>query len=396
MKKLEAYRTEFDSLQHCRYLISNSLGAMPNKAHEAAAAYTASWAERGVRAWEDEWWMLSRTVGDQIGRLMNAPADSVSIQANVTSAEAAILSCFRFTGKRNKVVMVDMEFPSIKYLYHEWVKAEGGRIEMIACPDGVTIPTEQVCDAIDETTLLVPISHVLFRSSYIVDARAIVEKAHAVGAQVILDTYQSLGSVPVDVSALQADFAVGGCLKWLCGGPGVSFLYVRPDLCESLSPRFTGWLAHEQPFSFAAEPIRLTGGAYRFMNGTPVVPALYTCRPGLDIVSEIGPAQIRERSKEMTALLLDLAGQRGWPTTTPADPKQRAGTVAINIENGLAIATELNRRDFLVDYRPKAGIRLSPHFYTTDREIEETIGEIDAIRADKSYEKHLQGSRIVT
>ena len=396
MKPLEHYRTEFDSLTNCHYLISNSLGAMPNKAHAAAGAYTELWASRGVRAWEDEWWLLSRTVGDKIGRLMNAPADSVSMQANVTSAEAAILSCFSFQGKRNKVVMVDMEFPSIKYLYHEWVLRESGRIEMVPCPDGVTVPTEQLLDAIDEETLLVPVSHVLFRSSYIVDAKAIIEKAHRVGAIVILDIYQSLGSVPVDVSALGVDFAVGGCLKWLCGGPGASFLYTRPDLNNSLTPRFTGWLAHEQPFSFAVEPIRLTGGAYRFMNGTPVIPALYTCQPGLDIVTEIGPSAIRERSKAMTAHLLQLADDRGWPTTTPTDPKLRAGTVAVNIENGLAIATELNRRNFLVDYRPKAGIRLSPHFYTTDREIEETMTEIDAILTDRSYEKHLDRRRVVT
>ena len=396
MNSLESYRSEFDSLRHCHYMISNSLGAMPNKARQAAENYTRLWASRGVRAWEDEWWMLSRTVGDKIGRLLNAPTDSVSMQSNVTSAEAAILSCYSFSSKRNKVVMVDMEFPSIKYLYHEWVRREGGRVEMIACPDGVTVPTEQLLDAIDEETLLVPISHVLFRSSYIVDAKAIIEKAHRVGAKVILDVYQSLGSVPVDVSALGVDFAVGGCLKWLCGGPGASFLYVRPDLSDSLSPSFTGWLAHEQPFSFATEPIRWTGGSYRFMNGTPVIPALYTCQPGLDIVTEIGPSAIRERSKAMTASLLRLSEERSWPTTSPADPEQRAGTVAINIEHGLAIATELNRRDFLVDYRPKAGIRLSPHFYTTDIELEETIRAIDEVLADRSYEKHFNGSRVVT
>lgn len=396
MKQLDAYRSEFDSLQHCHYLISNSLGAMPNKTRAAAAAYATRWADRGVRAWEDEWWLLSRAVGDKIGRLMNAPPDSVSMQVNVTSAEAAALSCFTFKGARNKVVMVEMEFPSIKYLYHEWVRAEGGQIEMVACPDGVTIPTERVLAAIDESTLLVPISHVLFRSSYIVDAPAIIEKAHAVGALVVLDVYQSLGSVPVDVTALGVDFAVGGCLKWLCGGPGASFLYVRPDLTNTLKPRFTGWLAHEQPFSFATEPIQRAGGSYRFMNGTPAVPALYTCQPGLDIVTEIGPERIRERSRAMTALLLNLAAERSWPTTTPVDPERRAGTVAIDIEHGLAVATELNRRDFLVDYRPNAGIRLSPHFYTTDQEIEETIAEIDAILADKSYEKFLRHTRLVT
>lgn len=396
MKDLLTYRDRFESLRDCHYLISNSLGAMPSAAREAALEYADIWASRGVRAWQDEWWLLSRTVGDTIGRLINAPADTVSMQANVTSAEGAVLSCFDFTPERNKVVMVDMEFPSIKYLYDNWVNVHGGRIEMVACPDGITVPTEKVLAAIDEQTVLVPISHVLFRSSYIVEADAIIEKAHSVGARVVLDIYQSIGVVPVDVTALQVDFAVGGCLKWLCGGPGASFLYVRPDLLKEVKPVFTGWMAHQQPFAFEPPPIDYTEGAYRFMNGTPVIPALYTCRPGLDIVSEIGVDRIRERSKAMTAKLLAMAKERGWATTTPTDPERRAGTVAVDIEHGLAIATELNARDFLVDWRPKAGIRLSPHFYTTDAEIDETIAEIERIIAERSYEKHLEKTRVVT
>ncbi len=396
MDSLLAYREQFDSLNHCHYLISNSLGAMPNRTRDMALAYADKWAMRGVRAWEDEWWMLSREVGDKIGRLMNAAPDSVSMQSNVTSAEAIILSCFNFESARNKVVMVGMEFPSMKYLYTGWVAERGGTIDMIDCPDGVTIPLERVLDAIDETTLLVPISHVLFRSSYIVDAAAIIEKAHKVGAKVVLDVYQSLGSVPVDIQALEADFAVGGCLKWLCGGPGASFLYVRPDLITGFKPKFTGWLAHQNPFAFAKEPITLTGGSYRFMNGTPVVPALYTCQAGLDIVAEIGVEKIRSRSMEMTARLLHLAEQRGWPTTTPKDPAERAGTVAIDIPDGLAIATELNSRDFLCDYRPKAGIRLSPHFYNTDEELDDVVAEIETILGDGSYREHLDTNRVVS
>ena len=396
MTELHQYRNRFDSLNDCHYLISNSLGAMPNEAREAALRYAGLWGSRGVRAWEDEWWLLGRTVGDKLGSLLNAEPDTVAMQANVTSAEAAILSCFDFHGKRNKVVMVDMEFPSIKYLYDNWVKSHSGRIEMIACPDGVTVPTEQLLEAIDEQTLLVPISHVLFRSSYIVDAKAIIEKAHKVGATVVLDVYQSLGVTPVDVQALEVDFAVGGCLKWLCGGPGASFLYVRPDLLKDIKPVFTGWLAHQQPFAFEPPPIDYTEGSYRFMTGTPAIPAMYTCQPGLDIVREIGVERIRERSKVMSARLLALAAEREWPTTTPKSADERAGTVAIDLESGLAIATELNRRDFLVDWRPKAGIRLSPHFYTTDVEIEETIAEIETIVRERAYEKHLDKRRVVT
>jgi len=396
MKSLQDYRTQFDSLRNCHYLISNSLGAMPNAARAAANTYADIWATRGVRAWEEEWWQLSRTVGDKIGSLMGAEPNTVSMHANVTSAEAVILSSVDFTSRRNKIVMVDMEFPSIKYLYDSWVKAHGGQVEMVPCPDGVTVPTEALLKAIDETTLLVPISHVLFRSSYIVEAAAIIERAHEVGAMVVLDVYQSLGVTPFDVAALEVDFVVGGCLKWLCGGPGASFLYVRPDLLNSIEPAFTGWLAHRNPFAFEPPPVELTEGAYRFMNGTPVVPALYTCQPGLDIIAEIGVERIRDRSRDMTARLLAQATERDWPTTTPTDPERRAGTTAIDLEHGRAIATELNARDFLVDWRPKAGIRLSPHFYTTDQEIDDTIAEIESILKDRSYEQHVLKSSVVT
>ncbi len=396
MNPLEYYRSQFDSLKHCHHMISNSLGAMPNAAHEAAAEYAHVWADRGVRAWAETWWMLAHEVGNKIGRLMNAPVDTVSVHTNVTSAEAAVLSCFDFSGRRNKVVMVEMEFPSVKYIYTEWVNKHGGRVQRIPCPDGVTIPTEQVVDAIDEETLLVPISHVLFRSSYIVDAKAMIEKAQRVGARVVLDVYQSLGSIPVDICELGADFAVGGCLKWLCGGPGTSFLYVREDLINELEPVYTGWLAHEAPFLFAESPIKRTNGAYRFLNGTPGVPAMYMARPGLDIVSEIGVERIRERSVEMTERILEAAADRNWKTTTPKKVEERAGTVAIDFPDGAAIASELNARDFLCDYRPKAGVRLSPHFYNTDQEIDETIAEIEKILADGSYKKHLEKQRLVT
>ncbi|HOD66446.1 MAG TPA: aminotransferase class V-fold PLP-dependent enzyme [candidate division Zixibacteria bacterium] len=396
MADLLSYRRHFDSLSRCCYLISNSLGAMPNAARSAAAAYADQWAARGVRAWHDEWWELPRTVGDHIGAFMHAAPDTVAMQPNVTTAEAVILSCFDFAAPRNKIVMVDMEFPSIKYLCQEWAAARGGRVEIVPCPDGVTVPTERLLEAIDEATLLVPISHVLFRSSFIIDAPAVIEKAHRVGARVVLDVYQSLGSIPVDLGALDADFAVGGCLKWLCGGPGAAFLYVRPDLIGSLRPSFTGWLAHDAPFAFEPPPIRRAAGSYRFLNGTPVIPALYTCRPGLDLVSEIGIERIRAHSQAMTARLLELARLRGWKTTAPEDPARRAGTVAIDLDHGLAIATELNARSFLCDYRPRAGIRLSPHFYNTEREIEDVIAAIETIIAEGAYRKHLGEDRVVT
>ena len=389
------YRPAFDSLSGCCHLISNSLGAMPNQAREYTVEYTRIWQERGVRAWEDEWWMLPRQIGDRIGALMDAAPDSVSMHLNVTSAQATIQSCFELKSSRNKVVMLEMEFPSVLYIYHEWLR-ERGELRLIPSDDAVTIDTQRVIDAIDDRTLLVPMSHVLFRSSYIMDAKAIIEKAHRVGALVVLDVFQSLGSVPVDVIDLNVDFAVGGCLKWLCGGPGACFLYVRPDLQPNLRPRFTGWSAHREPFAFDIGEIDLTSGSYRFMNGTANVPALYTCRAGLEIVTEIGIDRIRERSAHMTARLIALADGRGWTVNATRDPSRRAGTVAVVMPRALEITTALKRRNILVDYRPNAGIRMSPHFYNTDDEIDFAIGQIDEIVSDATWKSHTEKRRIVT
>ena len=389
MADLLDYRNRFDSLAECHYLIANSLGAMPDRAREFARRYMDVWAGRGVRAWSEEWWMLAREVGDKIGAIIGAPQNTVSMHPNVTSAEEVVISCYEDKAAcegRDKIVMVDMEFPSIQYLYRAHAP---GRYEVVTipCPDGISVPLEDLLEAIDEQTLLVPISHVLFRSSYIVTAQAIIEKAHSVGARVVLDIFQSIGVVPVDMQALNVDFAVGGLLKWMCGGPGACFLYVRPDHAENLTPRFTGWLAHENPFGFERGSIKHTSGAYKFQSGTPVIPALYTCQAGLELIGEIGVERIRERSKDMTALILSLAAERGWRTTTHPDPEKRAGTVALDLKNGFEICETLNLRNYLVDYRPRAGIRVSPHFYNTDTEIRDLFAEIDSIIKSDAYKR---------
>jgi len=342
--------------------------------------YAEMWVGRSVRAWEEKWWMMARETGDKIGRIMNAPPDTVAMQPNVTSAQAVILSCFNFTDKRNKVVMVDAEFPSLLYLYRSWLR-DTGRLEIVKCGKEPSFPVDKILDAIDENTLLVSISNVFFRSAYLIDAAAVIEKAHQHGAMVVLDIYQALGTVPVDVTRLGVDFGVGGCIKWLCGGPGAGYLYVRPDLMPSLEPRFTGWLAHESPFSFDNRDMRYTSGSYKFLNGTPSVPAFYACQAGLDIINEIGVESIRKRSLEMTSRLMANAARHGWPVFAPSDDSQRGGTVALNIPDGEAVSNKLLERDFLIDYRPEAGIRISPHFYNTDREIDDLVEEIERIIA---------------
>ena len=372
------YRPHFPILERTNYLISNSLGAMPLGVYDSMKTYADSWAQRGVRAWEEAWWMLAVEVGDEIGAILNAPKSSVSVHQNVTTTEAIVASCFDFTGKRNKVVYDDLNFPSIMYFW-EAQRSRGARVQMVKTDDGVHVPLERLLDAIDEETLLVPISHVIFRSSFLQDAKAIIEKAHKVGAMVLLDVFQSAGSVPIDVQALNTDFATGGVLKWLCGGPGVGYLYVRPDLGKKLEPKLTGWFAHKNSFDFATGPIQYADPPFRFMNGTTHIPALYACRPGLKIIREAGVERIRQKSQRQTAQLIQMAEQRGWRVNTPRDPAQRGGTVSIDMPNAPEVCKELLKRDILVDYRPKAGVRMAPHFYTADEEIERAIAAVEEI-----------------
>jgi kynureninase len=377
------YRSQFPILESTTYLISNSLGAMPRAVYDAMKGYADTWATRGLRAWEEQWWMLAVEVGDEIGALMNAPKGSVSTHQNVTTCQAVVASCFDFSGKRNKVVYSDMNFPSVMYFW-EAQQAIGARVHMVKTDDGITVPTQRLLDAIDEETLLVPISHVVFRSAYINDAKAIIEKAHKVGAYVVLDTFQSLGTVPVDVEALNTDFACGGVLKWLCGGPGVGYLYVRPDLGKKLQPRLTGWFAHQNSFGFEIGPIRYAEPPFRFMNGTSHVPSLEAARPGVRIIAEVGLPRIREKSKRQTAKLIELAEKQGWRVNTPRDPEKRGGTVSIDMPDSQEVCRELVRREIMVDWRPRAGVRMSPHFYNTDQELEIAINAVEEILKERT------------
>jgi len=382
-ERLLALRSLFPILEKTTYLISNSLGAMPVDVKESLAEYAGLWDTRGVRAWEEKWWGLAAEVGHLIGGLLQATPGSVSCHQNVTQCQAVVASCLDFSGKRNKIVYDDMNFPSVMYFW-EAQRRRGARVHMVPTDDGIHVPLERLLDAIDEETLIVPISHVCFRSSYIQNAKAIVEKAHSVGAIVLLDTFQSLGTVPVNVTALGVDFATGGVLKWLCGGPGTGYLYVRPDLAPKLEPSFTGWSAHLQPFMFEIGPIRYTDPPYRFMNGTPNVPALYAAMPGLKIVTEAGIGNIRAKSKRQIARFISLAEARGWRINTPRDPEQRGGTVSMDIPDSREICAELNRRDVLCDWRPKAGVRMAPHFYNTDEEVDHAVEMIESLLRERS------------
>jgi kynureninase len=242
--------------------------------------------------------------------------------------------------------------------------------------------------AIDEETLLVPISHVLFKSAYLQDARAIIERAHEVGARVVLDTYQSAGTVPFSVKELNVDFACGGSVKWLCGGPGAGYLYVRPDLHKQLEPQTTGWMAHESPFAFESGAIRYASGIARFLHGSPAIPALYAAESGYSIINDIGVEAIRAKSVRQTTKLIALAEEAGFRVTSPKDANRRGGTITIAAEHAPGMTKELIRREFIVDYRPGAGVRVSPHFYTKDEELELIIREMKTIRDTRAFAEH--------
>jgi len=367
MNDLLKWREEFPILEKTTYLISSSLWAMPRRVYERMQDYAETWATRGVRAWEEGWWEMPVTVGDMVAPIIGAPKGTVTMHQNVTIAQAIVSSCFAPSGRRDKIVCEEENFPSVMYFY-----AAQPDLELVARP------VDALLDAIDDRTLLVPISHVLFRSSWVQDVRAIVDRAHRVGATVVLDCFHSAGVLPLSVTDLGVDFAVGGCLKWLCGGPGNGWLYVRPDR-QNLAPSLTGWQSHEAPFAFAPPPLRRTTGPMRWLNGTPQIPALYAAIEGLRIVREIGVERIRRHNTALTERLYDAVKSQGWPTITPDDPARRGGTVCAQPPDAAAVARELLERNVLIDYRPDAGIRIAPHFYSTADECDAVMAEIGAI-----------------
>ena len=368
MVELLDYRERFPILAETTYLINHSLGAMPAAAVERVLQYVHDWKTRGIRAWAEGWWELPLTVGDQIARLIGAPPGTVSMHQNVTIAEAVVLSCFGFDGPRRRIVYEEGNFPSVRYLY----QAQHGADVVVAAD------VEGVVEAIDDRTLLVPATHVLFKTGEIQDVEAIVERAHEHGALVVLDAYQSVGTVPLDVTALGVDFAVGGSVKWLCGGPGAGWLYVRPDLAASLEPSLTGWQAHARPFDFEPEQ-DYADGAARFLTGTPNVPALYAATAGYDVIEEVGVERIRERSVEHTVLLVELLGEAGFQVGSPHDPARRGGTVVVRTPDVERVDQELAARGILCDYRPDVGLRLGPHFFNTDDELRYAVKQISEI-----------------
>jgi kynureninase len=377
---LASWRSEFPIVDTCTYLVSHSLGAMPRRAVDYVHQFADEWMTRGVRAWHEGWWEIGRETGNLLAPILGAAPDTITMHQNATVAQSIVASCFSFEGRRNRIVLQDLDFPTNHYLF-EGFRRYGATVDIIPSGNSIKAPIERLVDAIDDRTALVPISLVLFRSGCVQDVRPVVERAHAVGAHVVLDAYQGAGTVPMNLAELGVDFAVGGSVKWLCGGPGAGYLYVRPDLMTTLRPAIVGWAGHAAPFNFETGAIRYADAVERFQSGTPNVPSLYSARAGYEIVGDIGVAAIREKSLRLTRRLIDVAREEGWKLNTPADDRERGGSVVIDVPNGAAVTEALLARDVIVDFRPNAGIRLAPHFYNTEAEIDRAIDVMKEIVA---------------
>jgi kynureninase len=391
------YRDRFPILKRTKYLVSHSLGAMPEATRDALVEYADLWASRGVRAWGDKWWMMSIEIGDIIAPIIGAPPGSVVMLPNVTTAEAVVLSSFDYTPPRNRVVIVEGEFPSVRYIYDRLARRLGAEIVNIPHDaSGLGFDLDRLLSAIDERTQIVPLGHVLFESSFKIDVKAIAQRCREVGATLVLDVFQSAGIAEVKVREWDAPIAVGGVLKWLCGGPGGTFLYVDPELRPKLEPDFTGWMAHANPFGFEAPPMRFRDDALRFALGTPPIPALYAAREGPKIIAEADITAIREKSLRQTQKIIDLADARGFELRTPREPDRRGGSVSMRIPHGLEVSKELNAEDIVCDFRPASGVRFSPHFYTTDEEIDEAFAVVDDILRTGRWKRQEARKTLVT
>jgi len=363
------WRREFPTVESTLHFISHSLGAMPRGVEEALRQYTHVWKARGIRAWEERWLALPVELGNLLATLIGAEPGSVSMIENVTLAQAVALSAVDFAPPRNRLVCTEEDFPSVLYLY-QGLARRGVEVVRVRARDGHHIEASDVASAIDEHTAVVAVSMVSFRISEILDMSPIVQRARAVGAMTLVDAYQAVGTVPVDVGTLGVDLLTGGSVKWLCGGPGAGYLYVSPRLAGSLEPALTGWMAHERPFDFDSGPMRWHGGARRFWTGTPGIPSFSAARPGYEIVARIGVQAIRDKSLRQTQRMLEWADEYAFAVVSPREPARRGGTVVVDVPNAEKVCQALLATDVLLDYRPGVGLRLAPHFYTRNDEVD--------------------------
>ena len=386
---LLVYRERFPILERCNYLVSHSLGAMPRDVYGLLAQYADDWAEYGVGAWEERWWALNGVVGDQFAEIIHAPKGSITMHPNASIILSILLSALDFSDtRRNRIVVSSLIFHTDFYVLKEMLP-DHVELVVVESPDGIHVPVEAMCAAIDERTRFVLVNHVLFRSGFIMPVKEIAGRAAEVGAEVIVDGYHSVGIIPVDVAELGVEYYIGGALKWMCGGPGGVFLYVRPDRLPQLRPKITGWFAHQRPFDFEVAEIELRDDAYRMLNGTFAVAPLYAVQPGIATIAEVGVDRIRAKSQRQTALLYETAEAAGYELRSPANPDERGGMVVIDPPHSQAVSQAMLARGILIDYRPLAGIRVAPHFYNSDEEVQAAVSVMDEILSSGEWQEYI-------
>lgn len=372
-------RERFPNLDGATYLVSHSMGAAPLGARDALGAYWDAWSQHGPEAWDD-WFPELAAIADGVGSLFGAHPGTTSLVPNVSLAMSAIASALDYSHDRCEIVIEELQFPTVSYVWRAWERF-GARVTTVPSDDGRTMSTDRLCEAITERTAAVVLSHAAYQSGAVIDAAAIAERCRETGAIFVLDAYQTTGIYPFDALALGIDVVVGGSHKWLCGGPGCGFIYVRPGLRERLAPVVTGWMGHADPFGFEPAPIRHAPDQHRFTTGTATIPGYVVARAGHDAIREVGIAQIREHNVRLTTALAEGALARGFTVPTPIEPRLRTGWIGMDFPGSGAATKALVERRVFVDYRPGCGIRVSPHFYTTDAEIETFFGALDEVRA---------------
>ncbi len=366
MPDWEALRAEFPLLDRCIYLNACSLGPLPRSGMAALHRYAADWDEQGTPVWFSNWLPLLERFRDRVGELLAAPPGSTAIAPSVSVALTTLASGLPLPPGRDKVLVGELDFPTVG---HQWLSRPGFEVEFVPSEDGMTIPPEAFARRIDSRTALVATTHLFYTTGYLQDVRAIADVAHAAGALCLIDGYQTCGCVPLDVAAMDCDAFVGGCLKWLSGGPGNAFLYVRPELIPLTQPQGTGWFATRDPFSFTLQELVFADDARRLETGTWAMACHYAGLAGLELILSVGVASIQERLRDLTDRILERCDQAGVKTFTPRERSRRSGIVTLECERPEEVEAQLHREGVIVDSRP-GRIRLSPHWCVTEAELE--------------------------
>ncbi len=392
-KDISSIRAEFPILKNYTYLISNSLGAVPKKVQIGLNRYYHLWENEGVKAWKKEWWDLSQKVSSELEEFLKAEKQSITMMPNATISHWVALSTAfpNPKNKRDKIIMTGLDFPSSIYAVSKIAEFMGWKLEIVKSENPVYLETDKITQKIDDSTLFVATSHVCFKSAFIQDLSSIVEKARKTGTKTVIDGYHAPGILPVNLKESGIDFYIGGCLKWLCGGPGNAFLYIRPELSNKIQPSLSGWFAHENPFAFDLD-LKYTSGPYRFMSGTPPIPALYTATAGLKIIRKIGIKNIRKKSVSMTEKIIEKSRERQFSIYSPLPSEIRGGAVSVHIPHAFPIKQALERKKILVDFRKgktdkEDVIRIAPHFYNEEKEVEYFFNQVEEITSSGEYKK---------